>query len=98
MKIISIIKNDVTNSDLAIYLKDNYPHDLDDLPTPPHNTAEIAYTKSGMPVLQIEFWRNPRFQKFFWRGEVVSVIQDEDTDFVKHGSPWLEFLEVYESF
>jgi hypothetical protein len=98
MKIINIIKNDITGSDLAVYLKDNYPHDTDEPPTPPYNTAEIAYTKSGMPVLQIEFWRNPRFQKYFWHGESVWFSQDEDTDFVKRGSPWLEFLEIYNSF
>lgn len=98
MKLISIIKNDLKGSDLAVYFKDNYPHDSDESPLPPRNTADVVYTKSGMPILQIEFWRNERFQKYFWQGEVVSVIQDENTDFVKRGSPWLEFLEIYESF
>lgn len=98
MKIISITKNDITGKDIVVYLKDNYPHDIEELPTPPLNTADITYTKSGMPVLQVEFWRNERFQKYFWFGEKISVLQNEDTDFVKRGSPWLEFLEIYNSF
>jgi len=98
MKIISIIKNDLNNTDLAVCFKDNYPHDGDFPPTPPRNSVNIAHTKSGMPVLQVEFWRNEKFQKFFWLGEKVWVSQDVDTDFVKHGSQWVEFLEIYESF
>jgi hypothetical protein len=98
MKIISIIKNDVTNSDLAIYLKDNYSHDINESPGQPRNTTHVTQTKSGVLVLQVEFWRNSRFQKYFVFGESLSVSIDEDTDFNKRGRPWVEFKEVYESF
>jgi len=101
MKIISIIKNDITNTDLALYFKDNYPHDGNGPPSSPlpsHNTAHITSTKSDMPVLQIEFWRNEKFQKYFWFGEVLWFDAEDNTDFVKRGNQWLEFLEIYESF
>lgn len=98
MKIINIIRNSFTYSDLAVYLKDNYPHDTDESISPPKNTADIAYTKSDIPVLQIEFWRNEKFQKYLCLGESVYFSQDENTDFVKRGSQWLEFLEIYNSF
>ena len=100
MKIISIIKNDLTNTtttDLAVYLKDNYPHGGEP-PTPPRNSVNIAHTKSGLPVLQIEFWRNERFQKYFWHGEWIYFNADEDTDYSKGGNQWLKHLEVYNSF
>lgn len=96
MKIISIIKNDITGSDFALFLKDNYPDD--GAPTPPRNTTTIARAKSGMPVLQVEFWRNEQFKKYFWSSESLSVNIDDDTDFNKRGRMWVEFLEVYESF
>jgi hypothetical protein len=96
MKIISIIHNDITGTDLALYLKDNYAHDGS--PTPPQNATTIVHTKFVMPVLQIEFWRNEKFQKYFWLGEPLSVNIDDDTDFNKRGCSWLEFLKVYESF
>ena len=98
MKLISIIKNDITGSDLAVYLKDNYSHDGDFPPTPPCNTTHVTHTKSGMPVLQVEFWRNEKFKKYFWSCEPIWFSQDEDTDFFKRGSPWLEFIEIYNSF
>lgn len=98
MKLISIIKNDITSSDLVVYFKDNYPDDVDLPRLQPRNTAKVVYNKSGIPVLQVEFWRNERFQKYFWFGEKISVLQDEDTDFVKRGSQWLEFLETYKCF
>ena len=98
MKLINIIKNDITGSDLAVYFKDNYPYDIDEPTTPPCNTAEITYTKSGIPILKIEFWRNSRFQKYFWLGESVCFDAEENTYFVKHGNQWLIFLEIYNSF
>lgn len=98
MKIISILHNDITNSDFAVYLKDNYPDDTGLPSTPPRNSAKIAHTKSDMPVLQIQFWYNEKFQKYFWFGEPVWFSQDDNTDFVKHGSPWSRFLEIYYSF
>jgi hypothetical protein len=98
MKIIGILHNDITDSDFAVNLKDNYPDDTGLPSTPPRNSAKIAHTKSDMPVLQIQFWRNEKFKKYFWFGEKVWVSQDEDTDFVKCGSQWLEFLEIYNSF
>lgn len=96
MKIISIIKNDITGLDLAVSMKDNFSGD-DTPPTPPRNATTIAHTKSGLSVLQVEFWRNSRFQKYFWFGEPLSVVVDEDTNFYKRGRQWLEFLEIYES-
>lgn len=98
MKLISIIKNNLTNKDLALYFKDNYPHDFDQPPTPPRNSTHITLTKSGLPMLQIEFWRNEKFKKYFWFGESVWFDAEDHTDFVKRGNQWLEFLEVYESF
>lgn len=98
MKLISIIHNDLTNSDLALYLKDNYAHDPDSPPLPPCNKTTVTHTKSGLPVLQIEFWRNEKFKKYFWLGEVLWFDAEANTDFVKHESQWLEFLEVYKSF
>jgi hypothetical protein len=98
MKIISIIKNNLTNTDLALHFKDNYPDDTDLPPLPPRNTTHITHTKSGTPVLQVEFWRNEKFKKHFWSGEPIWFSQDEDTDFFKRSSPWLEFLEIYNSF
>lgn len=98
MKLISIIKNEVTNTDLVLYLKDNYSYDPDGPPLPLLNTAHITSTKSNMPVLQIEFWRNEKFKKYFWFGEVLWFDAEDHTDFVKRGNQWLEFLEVYESF
>jgi hypothetical protein len=98
MKIISIIKNDITRSDFAVFFKDNYRNDIDESPSPPRNTVDIKYIKSGTPILQIEFWRNEKFKKYFWFGEKISVIQDDDTDFVKRGSQWLEFLEIFNCF
>jgi hypothetical protein len=98
MKIISIIKNDITGSDLAVYFKDNYPHDIDLPLLPPRNTTDVVYTKSGLPVLQIELWRNKKFKNYFLFGEKVWFDPEANTDFVKNGSQWLEFLDVYESF
>lgn len=98
MKLISIIKNDLTNTDLAVFLKDNYPDDIDFSPSPPRNTDNITHTKSCLPVLQIEFWRNQRFQKYFWFGEKIWFNAEDHTDFVKRGCPWMEFLEIYNSF
>jgi hypothetical protein len=97
MKIISIIHNNITGKDLAVYFKDNYSDDIDQPPSPPRNTTHVTHTKSG-PVLQIEFWRNERFQKYFWLGEKVWFEAEDHTDFVKRGSQWLEFLEIYNSF
>lgn len=98
MKIISILHNDLTNTDLALYIKDNYLDDIDLPPLPPRNTDEVTQTKSGLPVLKIEFWRNEKFKKYFFWGERVWFSQDEDTDFVKRGSPWVDFLEIYNNF
>jgi len=98
MKLISIIKNDLTNADLAVYMKDNYSHDPDSPPLPPRNTAQITSPKSDMPVLKIEFWRNEKFQKCFWFGEKIWFDKEANTDFERRGNQWLEFLEIYESF
>jgi len=98
MKLISIIKNDLTNTDMGLYFKDNYPHDGAESPLPPRNTAHITRTKSDMPVLKIEFWRNEKFQKYFQFGEKIWFDAETNTDFVKRGNQWLEFLEIYNSF
>jgi len=98
MKIISIIKNDITGSDLALYFKDNYPHDCAESPLPPRNSTHITHTKSGLPVLQIEFWRNEKFKRYFWFGEKVCFDAEDNTDFVKRGNQWLDFLEIYNGF
>jgi hypothetical protein len=97
MKIISILHNEITGSDLALCFRDNYLDDVYQHPSPPHNSANIAHTKSGMPLLQVEFWRNEKFKKYFWFGEPIWFSQDEDTDFVKHGSKWLDFMDVYKT-
>ena len=55
MKIISIIRN--AKSDLAIYFKDNLTFQG---PVEPRNSVEITKSKSGMPMLIIEFWRSNR--------------------------------------
>jgi hypothetical protein len=94
MKIISIIKNDLNNTDLAVCLKDNFPDDGAP-PTPQCNTTSVTHNKSGLPVLQVEFWRNEKFQKYFWFSEPLSINIDDDTDFTKRGCPWSEFLEIY---
>jgi hypothetical protein len=101
MKLISIIKNNLTNTDLAVYFKDNYPHDTDgpsSSPLPPRNSTRITHTKSGVPMLQIEFWRNAKFQKYFWFGEKVWFEAEDQTDFIKNGRQWSEFLEIYSGF
>jgi len=98
MKLISIIKNDLTNADLAVYMKDNYSHDPDSPPLPPRNSTHITYTKSGLPVLLVEFWRNEKFKKYFWLGEVLWFDAEDHTDFVRRGNQWQEFLEIYKSF
>jgi len=97
MKIINILHNDISNSDLAVCFRDNYLDDIDQPPLPPRNTSHIIHTNSGIPMLQVEFWRNGKFKKYFWFGEKVWFSQDEDTDFVKRGSQWLDFMDVYKT-
>lgn len=96
MRIIAIQHNPFTNQDFAVYLKDN--HSNEGIVTPAVNTDAITCTKSGMPMLQIEFWRNERFRELLWQGESISYVEDDDSDFVKRGRPWSEFLNVYESW
>lgn len=95
MKIFSIIKNPYAQGDFVLYLKDNYSDD--GKVTPAVNTDALTHTKSGLPMLQIEFWRNERFQEYFWHGECLSYVQDDDLDLVKRKNHWPEFLEVYNS-
>jgi hypothetical protein len=96
MRIIGFINNPFTQSDFALYLKDNY--EGDNPPTPPVNSDSLERTKSGMPLLKIEFWRNEQFNDLFWQGEYISYVQDDDSDFEKRGCPWSEFMELYESW
>lgn len=96
MRIIGFINNPYTQIDFALYLKDN--HSIDGLVSPAVNSDSLESTKSGVPLLKIEFWRNERFQDLFWQGESISYVEDEDSDFVKRGRPWSEFIEVNESW
>ena len=96
MKIIAIQHNPYTQSDFALYLKDNY--DDKGLVSPPVNSDSLESTKSGLPLLKIEFWRNERFHEYFWRGESISYVDDDDSDFEKRGRPWPIFMEIYNSF
>lgn len=96
MRIISIINNPFTQSDFALYLKDNYEDD--NPPTLPVNSDSLERTKSGLPLLKIEFWRNERFQDLFWQGESISYVEDDYSDFVKRGRPWSVFMELIESW
>jgi hypothetical protein len=98
MKLITILKNNIPNTDLVVYFKDNHPHDYDEPPTPPRNTAAVTHTKSGVPVLQVEFWTNEAFRPYRFFSEPISYVGEDDTEFDKHGCRWLEFLEIYDSF
>ena len=96
MRIISFINNPYTQSDFALHLKDN--HSEEGLVSPAVNTDIIVRTKSGLPLLKIEFWRNEQFNDLFWQGEYISYVQDDDSDFEKRGRPWPMFMELYESW
>jgi hypothetical protein len=96
MRIIGFINNPYTQSDFAMYLKDNY--EGDNAPTSPVNKDSLEKTKSGLQLVKIEFWRNERFQDLFWQGESISYVEDDNTNFEKRGRPWSEFLELYESW
>ena len=96
MRIIGYINNPYTQSDFALHLKDNYS-DVG-LVSPPVNSDSLDTTKSGLLLLKIEFWRNERFHDYFWRGESISYIEDDNTEFEKRGRPWSEFKELYESW
>ena len=98
MRIITIQHNEFTNQDFAVYFKDNCPDDPDLPPTPPRNTTHLIHTQSGLPVLQVEFWRKDRLLKYFWQGEPISFVIDEDTGFYKNGSKWPELMEIYDSY
>ncbi|MCX6159079.1 MAG: hypothetical protein NTY74_13955 [Ignavibacteriae bacterium] len=96
MRIIGFINNPYTQSDFAIHLKDNYS-DVG-LVSPPVNTDNIVRAKSGIPILQIEFWSNDLLRPYKFLGEQLSYVLDEDSEFTKGGSPWPIFMEVYNSF
>jgi hypothetical protein len=96
MKIITIQHNPYTQSDFALYLKDN--HSDEGLVSPPVNSDSLDSTKSGMPLLKIEFWRNERFHELLWQGESISYVEDDESDFEKRGRPWAVFMELYESW
>lgn len=98
MRIITIQHNEFTHTDFAVYLKDNFPDDHHLPPTPPLNSTHLVHTQSGLPVLQVEFWRKARFEKYFWSGEYITVVIDEDTRFFKNGNKWPEFMEIYDSY
>jgi hypothetical protein len=95
MRIIGFINNPYTQSDFALHLKDNYSNE--GLVSPPVNSDSLE-TTTGLLLLKIEFWRNERFQDLFWQGESISYVEDDDSDFVKRGRPWSEFLELIESW
>jgi hypothetical protein len=90
MKIINIIKNPYTNNDIALYFNS----------TPSTSVApfHIATMKSGIKVLQIEFWLSDKFLKLFWRGYPICIDLDEGTDFdFRRNNIWPEIMEIYES-
>lgn len=96
MRIFGILKNPYKEGDFVLYLKDN--HSNEGKVTPAVNTDAITCTKSGMPMLQIQFWRNERFRELLWQGESISYVEDDDSDFVKRDRPWSVFMEVFESW
>lgn len=96
MRSISIIHNQYSKSDFALSLKDNY--EGESAPVAPVNSAQITKLKSGMPLLQVEFWSNDKLRPYKYLGESTGVNVDDDSDFKKRDCPWSEFMEVYESW
>lgn len=95
MIILSIMRNEFASSDLVLCLRDNYG--IDGIAKLPINTTEITKATNGVPMLQVDFWRIEKFQKYFWPGESISLVIDEDTDYEKKGRSWSELEKLIDS-